>query len=267
MGITMIQNKAGRATHMAMRFLSTCKRAVQEAPLRLVLLLNISRCLLGFISAGIIIAGVPVTSYADTITFTFTGTATSVNPLVASTFTPGDTLSGSLSFDSALVDSNANPNVGAYAPLSSLMFTVGSYSPSFVAGSGLVRVVNGSPGSDQLSFTGDVTGPLVNGFRPYQLQLALTDPTGLAFSSDALPTAFASGQFAVSSFTFTFSNRADPSDTTSPGTNFTGVQGTFSGSSGSPVPEPATLPLLAGGLAAVTPWIRGKRRSASKNRN
>jgi len=106
-------------------------------------------------------------------------------------------------------------------------------------------------------------GPTVNNFKPFNLQLGLTDATGNALSSDALPLAFDTNQFTLNQFFFTFTNRANPYDSTSPGTNFTGLQGTFSGSASvRAVPEPATLTLLGGALASIALRIHRKRRAA-----
>src|SRR4051794_8937159 len=91
---------------------------------------------------GFALVGLPAHTSAAPITFNFSGTATAVNPLLIGTFTPGDTLSGSLTFDSDLVDSNPDPTVGRYAPIESLTFTLGSYTASFVNGSGFVNVMN-----------------------------------------------------------------------------------------------------------------------------
>jgi hypothetical protein len=228
---------------------------------------NTPHPLLPFVAAAVILIGLPANASASPITFTFNGTVTTVNPLLAGTFNIGDSLTGSLTYDSALLDSNANPNVGQYAPLSSLGFTVGSYTAAFVNGSGFVTVTNGAPIPDQLGLRGDVTGATVNGFKPFNLQLSLVDSTGLVFSGDTLHLAFSTSQFTSSQFFFSFTNRADPNDLSSPGTNFTGVQGTFSGSTGvaATVPEPATFTLLVGGLGAITPWLRKKRRSGFKS--
>ena len=130
-----------------------------------------------------------------------------------------------------------------------------------------IEVLNGPPGSDRLIFRAGVTGPSVGGFRPWRVSLSLTDPTGLALSSDALPSSFDVSQFTVNSFVLTFTNKADPYDPTSTGVSFTGVSGTLtSGSAGADavaaVPEPATLTLLGGSLAAFAMRLRRKRRSA-----
>ena len=229
---------------------------------------NPPHALLPLVAAVVILIGFAANASASPVTFTFNGTVTAVSPLLGvTTFTTGDSLTGSLTYDSALVDANANPNVGQYAPLSSLGFTIGSYTAAFVNGSGFVTVTNGAPGPDQLGLRGDVTGATVNGFKPFNLQLGLVDTTGTVFSGDELPLAFSTNQFTTSQFFFTFTNRANPNDLTSPGVNFTGVQGTFSGSAGAAaavVPEPATFTLLVGGLGAITPWLR-KRRSGRKS--
>jgi hypothetical protein len=82
-----------------------------------------------------------------------------------------------------------------------------------VSGTGFdnIDVQNGSPGNpDQLVFRADVTGPTVNGFKPFFLTLSLADPTGLALNSDALPTSFNTIQFPQASFIVSFTNRTNP---------------------------------------------------------
>jgi hypothetical protein len=210
-----------------------------------------------------ILAGLPAKAVAAPITFNFSGTATAVNALATGTFAVGDSLSGSLTYDSTLTDSNVSPADGRYAPLSSLTFTIGTYTATFVTGSGYVDVINGPPGSDQLGFRGDVTGTTVNGFKPFNLQIGLTDSTGSVFGTDALPLSFDTDQFTLSRFFFQFSNKADPNDPSSPGATGTFVQGTLSGSAvdaAVPAPEPATLTLLGLGLAGIALRLRRKRR-------
>ena len=94
---------------------------------------------------------------AAPITFTFSGDVTFVNSSVASAFSLSDDMTGSLTYDSALVDSNANANVGDYGPLSALSFSIGNDTFTFVNGSGSVYVENGIS-SDQLRFSAFVTG-------------------------------------------------------------------------------------------------------------
>lgn len=214
------------------------------------------------LAATAFLTALPSRAAAGPITFTFEGTVTAVSPLLgAGTFAPGDVLTGSLTYDSALIDTNVSSSVGRYEPISSLVFSIDGYSATFVDGTGYVNVTNGPPGGDNLAFRGDVTGPTVNGFKPFNLQFGLTDATGTALSSDALPLAFSTSQFTLNQFFFTFTNRANPYDLTSGGTNFTGVQGTFTGSAGpTPVPEPATFTLLSCGLAGSLLRWRRKRR-------
>ena len=208
-------------------------------------------------AAAILLAWLPASASAAPITFNFNGTATFVNSLVSSQYAIGNSLTGSLTYDSALVDADASATHGLYAPLSSLTFTLNGNVHTFVSGTGFdnIDVQNGSP--DQLVFRADVTGPTVNGFKPFFLTLSLADPTGLALNSDALPTSFNTIQFSQASFIVSFTNRTNPHDLTSGGTNFTGVSGTLT--SGVAVPEPSTLTMLGSGLVGMALWLRRKR--------
>lgn len=213
--------------------------------------------------AGLALVGSSPAAAAP-ITFTFTGTATFVANTLLSTFSVGNAVSGSFTYDSTLLDTNVDANTGMYGPLSNLALTIGTYSPTFVNGSGYVRVINGPPGADQISFVGDVTGTPAGSVRPYRLSLNLIASSGLPLSSDALPLTLDSSLFPSANLYLSYTNRANPNDITTPGTNFTGVQATIAGkTSGRSVPEPAMLTLCAVGVLTALHRRRRQRQSAT----
>jgi hypothetical protein len=187
----------------------------------------------------------PARASALPITFTFSGTVTVVTPIsiqVGAPFMVGDAFAGMLTFDSGLVDSNADPTEGVYSPLSALSFTIGSYAGGFEDGSGYVMVRNGPfPTSDSVHIQAGATGGSFGGFTPNNLNFSLT--SGNPFGSDALPTAFSSNQFLASSFSLSFTNGFSST---------TFVSGTLSGQAGATaVPEPASLLLVVMGIGIV----------------
>ena len=179
------------------------------------------------------------------ITFTFSGTVTAVTPtsiMVGAPFMVGDAFAGTLSFDSGLIDSDADPAQGRFGPLSALSFTIGSFAGGFENGSGFVNVRNGPfPTSDGLFIQAGATGDSYVGFRPNKLNFSLS--SGNPFDSDMLPTTFSSNQFAFNSFSLSFTNGFSSG---------TFVSGTLTGEAGvTSVPELGTLTLVVTALASL----------------
>lgn len=149
-------------------------------------------------------------------------------------------LSGGASFNTLATDVNAASNVGRYNnTIQDFSVSVGTYFASFAPGNSFIRVTNSAPGAGndiyELRVNG-LFGSAVNGFTPSSFLLELTDPSGTAFSSDALPTSAPSlSSFARSEFRLLF------------GSASTRVQGALT----SLVPLPAAVWLFGAGLVAL----------------
>jgi hypothetical protein len=67
-------------------------------------------------------------SYATTVTFDFTGSLYSVDPTLAGSFAPGDSVVGSYTFDTDLIDQDpSDPTVGIYDSSSAYSVSAGSF--------------------------------------------------------------------------------------------------------------------------------------------
>ncbi|MBX3321319.1 MAG: hypothetical protein KF890_15700 [Nitrospira sp.] len=206
------------------------------------------RAMIG-LGAGLLCAVLlaPDRGQAASISFNFSG---SVGDVFGGVFTPqgfgadGFTtalpLSGGASFNTLATDVNAASNVGRYNnTIQDFSVSVGTYFASFAPGNSFIRVTNSAPGAGndiyELRVNG-LFGSAVNGFTPSSFLLELTDPSGTAFSSDALPTSAPSlSSFARSEFRLLF------------GSASTRVQGALT----SLVPLPAAVWLFGAGLVAL----------------
>jgi len=189
----------------------------------------------------------PDRGQAASISFNFSG---SVGDVFGGVFTPhgfgadGFTtalpVSGGGSYNSLSTDTNAASNIGRYGnAIQDFSVSVGTYFATFAPGNSFIRITNSAPGvgSDvyQLRVNG-LFGDQVNGYSPSSFLLELTDPSGTAFSSDALPGGPPSlSSFARSEFRLFF------------GSVGTRVQGALT----SLVPLPAAVWLFGAGLIAL----------------
>jgi len=189
----------------------------------------------------------PDRSQAASISFNFSG---SVGNVFGGVFTPqgfgadGFTtslpVSGGGSYNSNSTDVNSNPNIGRYNnPIQDFSLSVGTYFASFAPGNSFIRVTNSAAGAGNDTYELRVNGLLgnaVNGYTPTSFLLELTDPSGTAFSSAALPSGPPSlSSFATSQFRLIF------------GSASTRVQGALT----SLVPLPAAVWLFGAGLIAL----------------
>ncbi len=189
----------------------------------------------------------PDRGQAASISFNFSG---SVGDVFGGVFTPqgfgadGFTtalpVSGGGSYNSLATDTIAGSGVGQYRnTIQDFSVSVGTYFATFAPGNSFIRITNSTAGAGsdiyELRVNG-LFGNAVNGFRPSSFLLELTDPSGRAFSSDALPSGPPSlSSFARSEFRLLF------------GSASTRVQGALT----SLVPLPAAVWLFGAGLIAL----------------
>ena len=124
---------------------------------------------------------VAVSAYAVPVTFTFTGHVNSEAINGCGVVVNCGVVTGSYTFDSATPDLNPDPTTGLYAA-TNITFSIDGV-PFFSSPTGVINVANFA-GVDQYGLL--ATGVAAN-LSPATLSILLTDPTGTAFSSDALP--------------------------------------------------------------------------------
>jgi hypothetical protein len=178
---------------------------------------------------------------ADPITIQFTGTVLAVDPALAGTFAPGQTLTGSYTFESLTAPrAGSTSTFAVFDALTAFNFSIGSYSASST-GAPEIQVDNDPPAPDSdryglVSRASDgLTGPAVNGLALDAFALRLDDSTNTVFT-DALilPTDISLSTFDSDSFFVFFQGAVVFGDITS---------------ISSSVPEPATVALF--GLGAL----------------
>jgi len=154
---------------------------------------SIPICLLLALSAG-----------ASPVTFFFTGQVNSEAINGCGALVNCGIVFGSYTFDSATPDLNPDPITGRYAT-TNITFSIDGVS-FFSSPSGVINVANFSP-PDQY---GVLASGTASNSSSATLSILLTDPTGAAFSSDALPqnpvalTSFLPGTFQLNAADDTF---------------------------------------------------------------
>lgn len=202
---------------------------------------------------------------AMSLTFRFKGTVNQVAPELAGAFSVGQGIFGSYSFDSAETDSQSNePNVGLYA-YDSFRFRIGDYAGAADDpgghGIGVFNDIGPPPSHDiyRVQNNRGIPQPIladpVAGYIPVEVSFQLTDLTGTALDSDALPLIppDLSDFGYVRGFRLSF---VEPGNVG--GGPFFAVLGKVI--SVSSIPEPATVVLMGLGLAGL--GYMGRRKLA-----
>lgn len=131
--------------------------------------------------AVLLVIGAPTAS-AEVVEFDFTGEVFFVNTFFDSIVSLGSPLAGRLTYDTAAVDTNADPTIGTY-PGATMEFTMGSYSYS---GDGWIYVYD-DPAFDGFQFLGMTGGAApIDGLPLMHASLDYAASPGL-YASDALP--------------------------------------------------------------------------------
>jgi len=191
---------------------------------------------------GASIAVTPAT--AALVTFNFTGTVSNVGNKLStnpSTFSTGQAVSGSYTFNSATGDSVGGANTGLYNnTISNLVVHIGSYTATLGAGSNFIEVQNKAT-FDRYTLQAPVTGSLVNGRAPSFFEIKLNDTSHTAFSNDHLPTTPPSlGSFTTETFRLVFTGQGAAT-----------VSGALTSLTLQAVPLPAAVILFGAGLVAL----------------
>jgi hypothetical protein len=208
------------------------------------------------IVAALILAS-QLEALATPITFTLTGNVDTVSPELAGTFNTTQTMSGSYTFESLSPDlSPGDSTIGQYSPLvpNSLSFTVGTYSGGRVGPvdpSDVIQVRDSFSDEYFLNWGPPLNGPNAGTLSPVNFVAFLTDFTGTAFGSDALPSIPPNlAAFSVRRWGVNFAENGNCCFV---------VSGGITSLELAPVPEPATL-LLLGTTAASLGLARWRQR-------
>lgn len=217
-----------------------------------------SRCGLASCVALAVLGGLQSPARAELIVGTFSGVVDSVDAPLAGTFSPGQVLTGTYTFESTTAP--RTPNSASFAvfdALTALSFKVGGYAAS--SGGAPEIQVDNAPGAPNDRYgvvsreSDGLTGPPVNGNDLIFFGFRLDDSTNTVFS-DALilPTSISLADFNSTGFFLSFNDGTTESVVSGQLTSF---------SLSSAIPEPAAWAVWLVGLGAVgAVWHIGRRR-------
>jgi hypothetical protein len=203
---------------------------------------------------SLFLALVPAPAFAVPLTVSFQGTISAVDPLLASAFSPGQSVSGSFQIESTAADTVANPAVGLYLGPTNFTYGFGTYTATAAGGtaSDFLRIdddlVLGTNTVDIYAVeAAGVSGAAIGIFQPSRLLLTLGDATATVFSSDAIPTSLDLSTFSNHSASIRFADNGDVALVTA---NLTSV---------AVIPEPSSSALVGLGLLALCVRRRVRR--------
>ncbi|MCI0733368.1 MAG: PEP-CTERM sorting domain-containing protein [Methylococcaceae bacterium] len=205
--------------------------------------------------AGLLLIVPSKSIFAVPITINFTGTVNSVSSSLGGTFSGGQTLTGSYTFDSSIgARAGSTSSFAVFDALQSLSFSIGGYSASSLSSSE-IQVDNdpGLPFNDRYAVVSrasqGLSGAMVGGFALDAFAFRLDDSTNSVFSDAlVLPTSLSLSSFDSTAFFLFFVDTSGALQL---------VDGAITGlSTVSQVPEPSTLVLLLLGLVGVQRFCR-----------
>lgn len=194
--------------------------------------------------------------HAASITINFSGTVSSVGAGVASDFSVGDPLTGSLTYESTTAPVGGGTSTTAvFNALTAMSFTIGGYAASGAGGPD-VQMGNQDGAAEltdrfaALSRASDgLTGADVNGLPLFAFGIRLDDTSGAVFSDAlVLPTSLDLADFDISNFFLFFDGFNQP------------VSGSLTSLSVVGVPEPAMLALFGAGVLGAGLLSRRRQR-------
>jgi hypothetical protein len=197
-------------------------------------------------------------AHAAFITFHFSGQVNSVDPALSPTFSVGQTLAVSYTFDPTTPPrAGSDHTFAVFDALKSLNFTAGSYSAASLAAQEIQVDANPpSPNDDRYAVVSrasdGLTGPPVNGLPLDFFAFRLDAPSGSVFTdAEVLPTSLNLSDFTNQKTFFIFFG---------PPTSPSVVSGTITSFQVTGVPEPSGLALLGIGGLTLAGWRRWKGR-------